>query len=275
MQTIPLLLSFLSAASATKLLLPLYVYPTKEGAAWKPVYEAIDGNPDLEFQVILNCNNGPGGDTPGYNNDWQQAVGLLNAYHNVQTLGYVYTSYGARATDDVVTDILNWANWNTEEKNDLTVDGIFFDQVPAGWDGDGGPNDLPYMANITDWARSAFAAIDGSQVIYNLGTVSNHPEYFDGTLADVVLVDETQASDFDPTQMALVIPEGKAARTSWLLYDFARAGLDSDTLEEWLGAFVEAGVDSVNILDYDYNHATTVDNPAALGMVAEILTNLQ
>lgn len=264
-----LIAAALPAVSAIKLLLPLYVYPSNSEGAWDTVYAAIAANPILEFQVILNCNSGPGSSTAGYNSDWITAVAKLNSYSNVQTFGYVDTAYGARAESAVETDIANWANWNTYTKANIAVKGIFFDEVP-----DSSTSDVPYMKVVTSNATSAFSKIASFETIYNLGTSSNHAEYFDGTMASSVVVGEYAASAFTTSLIASNTPSGKAAMTSWLIKNFIAANLANSTVKTWLSNFAKVGAGSVIIADYGWNQVNAGNSPADIGTVAAYLSTL-
>lgn len=283
-----LLSLLLPAVQATKVLLPLYVYPSWQGW-WDNVYTAIAANRNVSFQIILNPSNGPGGNTPGYNSDWIAGVARLNAYPNVQTLGYVHTSYNARSTADVQTDIAAWAGWNTYAGANISVHGIFFDEVPN-WSGTKGRNDVGYMAGVTAYARSQFSprvlsSSSPSQkavFYYNVGTKSVHAEYFAAGMADYVIVYENYASAYyqaaapaAPAASSVLsanVPAGMANKSSILLHDFALSNLPAANVQSWLRSFEAAGLGSANILDYGYDQANTADAPADIGSVARILS---
>lgn len=278
---VPLLLP---AVQATKVLLPLYVYPSWQGW-WNNVYTAIATNPNVTFQVILNPSNGPGGSTPGYNSDWVTGVTKLNSYPNVLTLGYVYTSYSARPTADVQTDVAAWAGWNTYTAGaaggaaNISVHGIFFDEVPN-WTGPRGRNDVAYMAGVTAHARSQFTQSwsSSSQTVfyYNVGTKTVHAEYFSAGMADSVVVYENYASAYRAGGASSVlsanVPAGMANKSSILLHDFGSSGLPASNVESWLRSFQDADLGSANILGYGYDQANTADGPADIGSVARILS---
>lgn len=299
------------AARATSILLPLYVYPSWEGW-WDNVYAAIAANPTATFQVILNPDNGPGGGngnaaaTPGYNIDWVAGVARLNAYPNVQTLGYAHTSYGARDAADVDADVAAWAAWNTYAgPENIAVHGIFFDEVPN-WTGRKGRADVHYMAareaharaqfNVSSWrpdfssssrwrgrgdknshSHSRPPAPSSSfsfQTVFNVGTQVVHPEYF--AQADSVVVYENYASAYASDADSVLrnnVPAGLAARSSILLHDFVSASLPAGDVEAWLRSWVDAGLGSADILDYGYDQANTADAPADIGSVASILSS--
>lgn len=67
-----LLASLLASVQATKVFIPLYVYPAtwETPNPWQYIYDTIASHPDIEFQVILNVDSGPGSGTTGYNEDW-------------------------------------------------------------------------------------------------------------------------------------------------------------------------------------------------------------
>lgn len=55
-------LAMASVVSSTSILLPLYQWPT-DNSTWSAVYEAASAHPAIQFQVIVNPDNGPGGDS--------------------------------------------------------------------------------------------------------------------------------------------------------------------------------------------------------------------
>lgn len=266
------LLPLVLPAQATKFLLPLYVYPSWQGW-WNNIYSAINANPNLEFQVIINPSNGPGGSSAGYNSDYISGVAKLNSYPNVHTFGYVHTSYNNRSTADVNQDTSYWANWNTYTAANISIHGIFFDETPN-WTGQQGANDVSYMSNITRYASSLFKPNTSNfQIMYNVGQACNHPEYFDNTMADYIIVFENYASQYSSSALQNNVPAGKAAKASFLLHDYNNSGssLPASNVQQWLKSWANAGIGSANILDYGYNMAQTTDAPAAIGTVANIL----
>lgn len=268
------LLPFVVPAGATNLLLPLYVYPSWQGW-WNNIYAAIAANPDLEFQVVVNPNSGPGGSTPGYNSDYISGVTKLNSYPNVHTFGYVHTSYGSRSVADVNQDTSYWANWNTYTAANISIHGIFFDEAPN-WTGQQGSNDVAYMTQITEYAHSLFdSQTSNFELIYNVGQQSNHLKYFDDDMADYVVVFENYAAQFSSSALQNNVPAGLAEKSSFLLHDFNDENnpLPASDVQEWLQQFSDASIGSAHILNYGYNQAQSASTPAAIGTVANILTN--
>ena len=121
------LFAFRTAASLS-LLVPLYIYPGVNHAAWKPLLDSVTANPHIQYNVIVNPNSGPGSD---HYPDANLITGIeaLNALPNVRTLGYVDTGYAKRDIKLVNKDIDTYANWASFKDGNITVHGIFFDKV--------------------------------------------------------------------------------------------------------------------------------------------------
>lgn len=274
-----LLASLLSSVQATKVLLPLYVYPStwETPNPWQYIYDTIDRFPDVDFQVILNVDSGPGSGTAGYNEDWLSEVPKLNAFPNVHTFGYVHVSYGERATRHVAQDIKHWANWNTYNEANISVNGIFFDEVPNDAQKKKQKQELKRMGLFTRLAKKSFKSIPSFEVIFNPGTrVEDGLSHGYFKLADQIIVYEEFAANYtaDAPLANDYVPKGKADKSIILLHDFAESGLPGATVGEWLEAFVEAGLGSVNILNYGYEQSNSSDAPASLGDVAGALTDV-
>lgn len=94
------------------LLIPAYIYPTLAG--WT---QYVQGAPSTQI-MVANVNSGP--DT-AVNSDYATGIALARSSH-IQVVGYVHTSYGARALADVEADIDKWYSF-------YTIDGIFIDEV--------------------------------------------------------------------------------------------------------------------------------------------------
>jgi hypothetical protein len=85
----------------------------------------------LDFIIVLNPNSGPGAPPWWPNADYIREIPKLNAQPNVQTLGYVATTYCKRPISEVVSDIASYANWVADPQLlGLWVNGIFFDETP-------------------------------------------------------------------------------------------------------------------------------------------------
>ncbi|MFE6774910.1 spherulation-specific family 4 protein [Streptomyces sp. NPDC057702] len=99
-----------------RLLVPLYVHPTVDPAAW----QALRGHARALYAVVLNAADGPGRRRdPAF----QSAARDLRA-SGVRLLGYVDTAYGRRSPYSVLADIRRHRRW-------YDVDGVFYDQAAS------------------------------------------------------------------------------------------------------------------------------------------------
>lgn len=187
--------------AATNVMVPLYVYPGNTSwtnPAWSAAVAAVKANPALHFYLVINPNSGPSntsdpsGFNGGYcqvyndtnyiphgcNRDWTTHLASLNKRSNAQTIGYVYTSYGARALDDVKADILEWAEWATAPtwtegaEANIKMHGLWFDEIGS----DSG--NYSYYQELVTYANETFASAGPKNrgaytVVLNAGPVPN------------------------------------------------------------------------------------------------------
>jgi hypothetical protein len=87
--------------------------------------------PEVDFTVVVNPNNGPGGPTVPDGN-YTATIPKLTAHRNVRVLGYVATTYTKRDIKMVLEDVATYAAWSgmKETHPGLGVRGIFFDETP-------------------------------------------------------------------------------------------------------------------------------------------------
>lgn len=259
MQSLSFLFVFAASSFATKLLLPLYQYP--EGTTWDPVYSAIEANPQLDFQIVLNVDSGPLASEPDSN--FVTGTSKLNSYPNVQTLGYVHCLYGADQ-EGVIQNVTEWSAWNAYTGANVSIDGIFFDEIP---NTEGGADDVSFVQAVVGAAVTAFGTHQFTSML-NPGAIVEHDEFWN--IADYIVIFEDDASAYSDSVLTTNIPSGKAGQSSILIYDFASIGTAS-MAETWLQAMMAAKVGSAHILDYDYVQATTAETPASIGSVALVL----
>lgn len=254
-----------ATVSATKILLPLYVYPST-GAGWTSIYNAIATHPSIDFQIVLNPSSGPGGSTPGYNIHWINAVSKLHSYDNVDTLGYVSAGYGDRDLADITTDIDNWDLWNHYTEADITVDGIFFDETPN-WNGTRGAYDVTFMEQVTQLAEHG-----GYSKVFNLGQACSHDEYFQ--IADTVVVFENEAEFYNNTVLDDVVAGGVADKSAILIHHFEDSSLTSGFAVRWVMNMVNKGLGSFAIVNTDWTHANSDVAPMGIGILADMLESV-
>lgn len=191
------------ALARTDVMVPLYVYPgntTWTNPNWEAAVDAIKGNPHLHFYVVINPNSGPlnTSDPSGYNGgycnvdnedyiphgcnrDWTTHLAAISKLSNAQTVGYVYTRYGQRPADEVKADILEWSKWDKEgtwdanKEADISIHGLWFDEIGAS-----SVNASLYQDLVT-YANETFEAKGKSKgkytVILNAGDVPDDPDY--------------------------------------------------------------------------------------------------
>ncbi|KAL8877909.1 MAG: hypothetical protein Q9198_004168, partial [Flavoplaca austrocitrina] len=109
------------------ILLPLYLYPGTSASAWSNVTAAIAADENVQWQIIVNPNSGPGTYPPDAN--YISAISKLNSYPNVVTVGYVATGYTQVSYESLTAQIDVYAQWASYPDADISVAGIFFDEV--------------------------------------------------------------------------------------------------------------------------------------------------
>ena len=149
-----------------KILIPLYIYPNEN---WTNLIEIQKRHPNAEIVAIIN----PSEHGHFREKDEEYAKGireLTNA--NIKVIGYVYTKYGQRDSQEVVDDMEAWANIYKDDG----VSGIFFDE------GSRESADFEYYQNLSDEARERGLNF----VILNPG-ITTDADYIDSGIADVVV----------------------------------------------------------------------------------------
>jgi hypothetical protein len=91
---------------------------------------SISAYPHLQFIVIINPSNGPGSAPWWPNADYVREIPRLNAFPNVQTVGYVHSTYCKRSSHDLIKDVETYAaRSNDDSFQGLEVQGIFIDET--------------------------------------------------------------------------------------------------------------------------------------------------
>ncbi|KAL8867950.1 MAG: hypothetical protein Q9174_005322 [Haloplaca sp. 1 TL-2023] len=97
-------------------------------SAWSNITAAIDANPEVDWQIIVNPNSGPGTSSPPDAN-YIDAISKLNSFQNVATLGYIATGYTQVPYTTVASQIDIYAQWADYDAANISVSGIFFDEA--------------------------------------------------------------------------------------------------------------------------------------------------
>ncbi|TGO55710.1 hypothetical protein BCON_0088g00410 [Botryotinia convoluta] len=85
------------------ILLPLYIYPLP--LAWNWLLTTIPLYPSITYTLVINPSTGPGALDSFPDPSYIDAIASLNAFGNVQLLGYVDTAYMHRSVEDVVAEV--------------------------------------------------------------------------------------------------------------------------------------------------------------------------
>lgn len=269
--------------------------------------------------MVINPNNGPkntsdpSGDNGGYcnvysnpdyiphgcNRDWTTHLATINKLSNAQTLGYVYSRYGARDAADVKADIAEWAAWDTAptwtagQTADISIHGLWFDEIGTDPGNSTAYEDIITYANTTFNDRDNDSDDDrGYTVVLNAGSIPNatyQAELFE--MASAVVTQETCYTDdpaasnvtwdcptpyspFDYTN--LTAGEGLPYNTAYLpqtviiVHQFVGPPAATiQTLQEQIEGVAGLGVHSTYFTSGSW-HQTTLD-PATIGNVSSIL----
>ncbi|WP_063774835.1 spherulation-specific family 4 protein [Kitasatospora azatica] len=183
-----------TAPTAGRLLVPLYVHPAVDPAAWQAVAAA---GPGAVRAVVLNVANGPG---PAPDPAFVQAAKELTAA-GIELLGYVDTDYGTRPHAEVVADLLTHRQW-------YGTTGVYFDQAASH------PAAVPHYRRLAVAARAAGC----HTVVLGHG---NHPEpeYAEPELSDLLVTFEGSLSRYEDLVLPLWTGHHPAERFCHLVYE--------------------------------------------------------
>ncbi len=145
------------------ILSPMFSYPlqdgSKQGVVLIPAYfrpetgdflKLVYSKPGKTVIAALNIDNGPG---TGIDESYVWAVEKL-VENGITPLGYVYTSYGARAVGEVKEEIDKWF------RNYPGVKGVFLDEVSNSY------SLIPYYSELYDYVKNNYNGL----VVLNPGT---------------------------------------------------------------------------------------------------------
>jgi hypothetical protein len=288
----------------TGIMLPLYEYPYGDAALadWAAVVTAVTEHPDLEFYIIMNDNSGPpySPNPPEAIKDFAPFLGSLNVLSNVKLIGYIATHYSGRSISDVeaaVDQYVAWTTakgWDDAKLHDIHMSGIFFDEINTA------PSELSHNRQITNYAKSKFAAA-GGPVVLNPGTFvqTGSESLFD--VADAIVdieacyTHKTGRMDFngyacDPSVSSysaftlaslnqLGTNQTRLAKSSVLVHDFYNSWspyqpASESVLETYIGAIIGKGVHSFYVAQLGYVGNFTAP-PASITNIADITAAAQ
>lgn len=196
---------FILPTTSLFILLPLYLYPGTSASAWSNVTAAMAAYPNVQWQVVVNPNSGPGTTTyPDQN--YITAIAKLNSYKNVQTLGYVDTRYTQRAYSAVMADISVYASWASYTSADISIDGIFFDDVNS----TATSSVYTYMHNASAYAYATVPS-DVTPVVFNPGALAPTQLF---NYCDTMVEFENSFSNYKNDSTIATIPAGYRSQSA-------------------------------------------------------------
>lgn len=179
------------AASCSTVTLPAYFYP---GSLWT---SAASPPSSVRRTLILNPGSGPG--TQPDPNYVEAVASARNAGATV--VGYVPTSYGVRAQDDVLADVDRYRQF-------YGVRDVFLDEVSSS------AAQLPYYQGLSGHVRAV-----GGLVLLNPGT---HPDEGYMALSDQVVTFEGTYDSYRTAQVPAWTANYPATRFTHLVYSTSR-----------------------------------------------------
>jgi hypothetical protein len=208
-----------------KLLVALYIYP---GSTWTQVANAAKAG--VETIAIINPNNGP--DSSGPDSSYTTYMAQLTAA-GVTMIGYIHTSYGARAISDVVADI------NTYATKYPGLSGIFVDEASAS------ANEVSYYQQVYNAVNSHSGY---SNTILNPGT---QPDQGYLAVSTSIVVFEDVASNWNSNFASWVSCAPNAASKPNYKYHFAAIAYSASQsqMTSLISEFEAAGMGMVYVTD--------------------------
>lgn len=189
------------------IILPLYIYPTD--TTWNKLYTQVAAWPQLTFNIIVNPNSGPGASNSYPNSDYVTGLSKLNSYKNTVLFGYTYLSYGSRAVASVTADVDTYNHWSTYTAANISIDGIFFDEVPSTT----ATTTISYLQSISDYTRTQLPA-PRAGVIFNPGVVVDASFY---NYADMIVAFENSYSAFSASSITAV-PAAVRSKSAFIIH---------------------------------------------------------
>jgi hypothetical protein len=208
-----------------KILVPLYSYP---GSDWDNVASAASAG--AQIIAIINPSSGP--ISSGPDSTWTTYMNKLTAA-GVDMVGYVHTSYGARASSDVTGDVDVYASMYPGLK------GIFLDEVSAD------ASEISYYQTV----YSHISGISGyANTILNPGA---QPDEGYLAVSTSIVIFESPASSLSSNFASWVTCASSASAKSGYKYHFAGIayGASSSEMSSVLSTMEAAGMGLVYVTD--------------------------
>ncbi len=192
-----------------KILIPLYSYPdlNQNNSIWQKLIDTKKANPNIEIVAIVNPSNGHFREK---NSNFSQGIKkLVDA--NIKVVGYVYTKYGKRDTQDVIDDIEAWKEFYKDDG----VSGIFFDETSTD------ANLLNHYSNLSTQAKKRGL----EYIILNTG-ITTDQSYVDSGIADLIVSYENSNNELLSNPPATYNTPTKTTELSILIYEMEDDNVD-------------------------------------------------
>ncbi|KAH2465705.1 hypothetical protein KXW63_004887 [Aspergillus fumigatus] len=175
------------STSKGNIMIPWYMYPA--GGAWTSMEKLISSNPDVQFTIIINPDNGSG-PTALPDENFLAAVPRLTAYSNALVIGYVRTDKGTRDISEVKKEIDTYEGWPSASGNpSFAVHGTFLDEAPSEYDAAA----VEYFQQLALSIRGSNGLGPNNHVVMNPGTV---PDAAYLGIPDTTVIFESPYSEF-------------------------------------------------------------------------------
>ncbi|KAF4258623.1 hypothetical protein KXX13_001188 [Aspergillus fumigatus] len=175
------------STSKGNIMIPWYMYPA--GGAWTSMEKLISSNPDVQFTIIINPDNGSG-PTALPDENFLAAVPRLTAYSNALVIGYVRTDKGTRDISEVKKEIDTYEGWPSASGNpSFAVHGTFLDEAPSEYDAAA----VEYFQQLASSIRGSNGLGPNNHVVMNPGTV---PDAAYLGIPDTTVIFESPYSEF-------------------------------------------------------------------------------
>ena len=220
-------------SNSLSIIFPLYLYPGDNGTAWNDVTTTIEAYPNVQWQMVVNPNSGPG--TTGYPSDPNIISGIakLNSYPNVNTVGYVDTAHGQRDISSVNADVDVYASWAGDGTADIAIGGIYFDDVSS----EDSSAMYSYYESAAAHARSSIKA-SPAHVVFNPGYRAPTQLF---AYADTVVEFEDSLAAYESGGIIDQIPAGFRGQSALQVYS-TPDGTDVGSL---MSTMAQSGIEAV------------------------------
>ncbi|KAL6710346.1 hypothetical protein ACN47E_009292 [Coniothyrium glycines] len=137
-------------------IVPLYNEP--DALLWEDVKDAVVKHESTSFLVLTS---------PPVTLQHMAALKALNAWPNVQLLGYIDTLGGAVPNTTVREQVNKFANFSTDAVHNATFCGVFFDHAPY----NASNSTVPYLNLIGEMVRNESVFGEGPLIVHSPGQV--------------------------------------------------------------------------------------------------------